>query len=505
MAKIAKVFFKNVENNPQKTAISCDGQEYTYRELAYLVNRWSHLMNNNGIKYGDNIGVLLHNSIDFVALMLVAANIGAALVPLSPGLPVSAINKAFQYSDVKHIVGNINTFENLIPSDILFADGLWLCMDGELPHAQSFQKLISEMPSEPIKNDNMGENEPFILTMTSGSTGEPKPIVLTQKNKYDRAFAAIDLYSITSSDVILASTPLYHSLAERLVLLPLLIGATSILMPRFSASEWLKCIQENSVSFTIAVSSQLKQIAEILKYSYPPEIESLRCIVSSSALLENHVKGELLSKLNCDFHECYGTSEISIASNLDKNNAKTKLKSVGKPAPNTDIKILKEDGKFANCEEAGEIICKTPLLFGGYYKLQELTNKAMFGEYFRTGDIGYLDKDGFLYFLDRKKDIIITGGINAYPKDIESVILELSFIEECAAFPFPDEKLGEIIAVAIVPKQNTEFNLKTVKFHCARYLADFQQPRKYFTVDRLPKNNMGKLTKHRLIEQFALS
>jgi acyl-CoA synthetase (AMP-forming)/AMP-acid ligase II len=266
----------------------------------------------------------------------------------------------------------------------------------------------------------------------------------------------------------------------------------------------LKSVKEQEVTFTIAVSSQLRQIAEILNSPFLPEINSLRCIVSSSALLESYTKKELINKLHCDFHECYGTSEIAIATNLNIVSSKNKLKSVGCAIDNVDVKILKEDNTFAGTNEVGEIVCKTPMLFGGYYKLPELTKQAMFGDYFCTGDIGKIDEEGFLYFLDRKKDLIISGGINIYPSDIEEVILKLDDIAEVAAFPYPDKNLGEVIAVACVLKNKDKFNLRNLKFHCAKYLADFQQPRQYFILNKLPKNNMGKLIKHRLVEMFGI-
>lgn len=503
MGSIAKIFFENAKKNPQKMAIWCEGETISYQELEILVNKWSNLLKENGVHYKDHIGVLLPNNIEFVALMLVCANLGTAIVPLNPTLPANAIECAFNSSDVKHIIGISSALETLNRANLPAAVGLWLSMEEEVNGASSFEKLIKNASENQIDNSNITGDEALILTLTSGSTGEPKPIVLTQNNKIARANAAFELYSVTKEDRILAATPLYHSLAERLVLMPMLIGATSILMARFSPSMWLKCVKEQSVTFTIAVSSQLSQIAEFLTSPFLPEIDSLRCIVSSSALLENHIKAELLAKLKCDFHECYGASEIAIATNLNIVDSKIKLKSVGKAAPGVDVKILKEDKTFAGVNEPGEIICKTPMLFGGYYKLPELTKKAMFGEYFCTGDVGKLDEEGFLTFLDRKKDLIITGGINVYPNDIEKVIMELPFIEECAAISLPDDRLGEVVAVALVAKEGQEIDLRTVKFHCAKYLADFQQPRKYFIIEKLPRNNMGKLTKHVLVEQFT--
>jgi long-chain acyl-CoA synthetase len=350
-------------------------------------------------------------------------------------------------------------------------------------------------------------DDAFILSMTSGSTGDPKPIILTQRTKLNRAAAAITLYGITQQDRTLAATPLYHSLAERLVLIPLLTGGTSVLMAKFSASEWLKCVEAHSVTFTIAVSSQLKQIVEQLAQIDPSLLASLRCVVSSSALLEAELKAKLLGKLNCEFHECYGASEIAIASNLDRVSAQTKLNSVGVAAPGVDIRIIDAIDDIARTGEPGEIVCKTDMLFGGYFKRPDLTRAAMWNNYFRTGDVGKLDEDGFLYFLGRKKDIIITGGVNVYPTDIEAVVANHPSVLEAAAFAYPDQRLGEIVAVAIVARDTVSFHsngdLRKIRFHCAERLADFQQPRKFFLIDALPRNSMGKLMKFQLVKTFS--
>jgi long-chain acyl-CoA synthetase len=501
VSKIAQSFFENARITPDKTAIWCDEISISYAQLADLVRRWNCSMAARGMKSGDHIGVLLPNCIEFVALMVLAADMGVVLVPLNTTLPLSAICRAFQASDVRHVVGTAQVFAELIPSkagDLFFVDGVWLSIDEGLEGVPALKELLENQKPDCKPLLSTQEEEPFILTMTSGSTGDPKPIILTQRTKYNRSAAAIELYSITSSDRILAATPLYHSLAERLVLIPLISGGTSILMTRFSPTEWLRCVREQKVSFTIAVSSQLRQIAEQLGGADSPSIHSLRCVVSSSAQLDTRLKIELISKLHCKFHECYGTSEIAIASNLDGESDTSKLQSVGLAAPGVDIRVLLENGQTAESGEPGEIACKTPMIFGGYYKRPDLTAAAMCGDYFRTGDIGKIDSDGYLYYLGRTKDIIITGGINVYPKDVESVLLEYPDISECAVFSLPDDKLGEIIAAALVFRDAAEFDQRKIRRHCAERLADFQQPRKYFILQELPKNGMGKIIKRSL-------
>jgi long-chain acyl-CoA synthetase len=512
MSEIARTFFEQARRTPDKCAIWCEREPMTYDQLAVFVRCWSNAMVLRGVERGDHIAVLLPNNIEFVALMLVAAQLGAVLVPMNPSLAVGDVNRAFQAADVKHLVATSAILNGLLLSKKLensLVSGTWIIIDDDLlpnadnSHIYLLEDLLKSVSSEVVPETQASSNDPFILTMTSGSTGNPKPIILTQQIKLHRVAAAVELYQVTEADITLTATPLYHSLAERLVLIPLLTGGTAVLMRAFSPSAWLRCVSELSVSFTIAVSSQLRQIVQMLAQEPASLVSSLRCIVSSSALLDPSVKMDLLSKFSGDFHECYGASEIAIATNLDSVAAQKKLKSVGQAAPGVEIKILQENGDMAKTGESGEIICKTPMIFAGYYKNSDLTRQSMCEAYFRTGDVGRLDEDGFLYYLGRQKEIIITGGINVYPSDIECVLADHPAILECAAFPFPDKLLGEIVAVAIVPQDADNFNKRNVRFHCAEHLADFQQPRKIFIVDELPKNEMGKIMKQDLLKKFG--
>lgn len=322
--------------------------------------------------------------------------------------------------------------------------------------------------------------------------------------------AHIRVYDISKEDRILAATPLYHSLAERLVILPLILGATSILLPRFTPELWLKCASEQKPTFTIAVSAQLAQILELLKKPDVPTIDSFRSIVSSSALLEASVKYELIEQLKCEFHEMYGASEVSTVTDICFQKSPGKQKSVGIPFDEAKVRILRDDNNTdydTDCApyEIGEIACKTQLQCKGYYKQEAMMEAAMFEGYFRTGDLGYMDEDGYLYFSGRKKELIITGAVNVYPHDIDVIVGRIPEVEECAAFAYPDSRLGEVVALAVVPKEECEINLRALKTYCARNLADFQQPHKIYVVDKLPKNTMGKLQRMSILDYVRAS
>lgn len=504
MSKLIRDLLKNAMNAPDKIAIKCGHQERTYSEFCNNISRLATGFRNKGICSGDCMGVFLPNCVEFVETLFAAASIGVAIAPLSPSLPAPAILKAMESVNARHFIGTPYSLMELEKG--IDANGALRLAIGNQPGEgyTLWDNFLDNITScNPIKDDNSFNNNALIYTMTSGSTGTPKPIVLSQENKYLRAKVAADIYDITSTDIILAATPLYHSLAERLVILPLILGATSIILPRFSPEVWYNSIIDEKITFTIAVSSQLKKFAEIAEKSEIKEIKSLKCIVSSSALLDTQTRTKLLEILQCNFHECYGTSEIAIATNNKFDKIKGKINSVGQAIPGVNVRIVDENDQDVKEGQPGEIICQTPMLFSGYYQLPELTKNAIRGGWFHTGDIGYMDDEGFLYFLSRKKDIIITGGINVYPADVESVILLYSDIAACAAFSLPDEQLGEVVAVAVVSRSGTPINMRSLKFYCASNLADFQIPHHFFELKELPINSMGKIVKHKLTEMFS--
>lgn len=499
---MADLFYKAVDENPDKLAIWCDGEKMTYREFGTLVSKYANYLTAHGVHYGDIIGIPMTNSIESVALIMASAAIGAGLAPINPTIPIDAIDNAFRAGRVRHLIARKAFYKGIRGQDFSYLTGCRLCLDGEIEDADSFSEVLNASDARPDYSRITG-SETLILTMTSGSTGVPKPIELTQENKLNRAEAHIRLYRITPEDRILAATPLYHSLAERLVILPLLIGGTSILLPRFTPILWLNCVKDQQVSFTIAVSAQLSQIVQLLSSPFVPEISSLRAIVSSSALLEPHVRSELIRKLNCDFHEMYGTSECSTVTSINFRESAEKQQSVGRPLPGVEIRILDDAGQALPVGQIGEIAVKTCLRCASYYGMPEKMEEATVDGFFRTGDLGRLDGDGYLYFAGRKKELIITGGVNVYPQDVENKILTLPAVEECAAFPYADERLGEVVAIAIVVKEGMTITKREVQIFCARNLADFQQPHKIFFLNELPRNAMGKLTKMKLPEIVA--
>lgn len=485
---------------PQKMALLIDDRRFNYAELARDVDALSRGLAAAGLAAGEHVGLVLPNCAPFVVTLLAAARLGLVLVPQSPGLSAEAIDSTFDAADVRHLIAWHGLAGQL---DGRRRAGVKIVVGAAADGWTSYDALLDEPAREVAVAPLLPAEHPYLLILTSGSTGQPKPIVLSQATKVLRAEAAGQLYGVTAGDVTLAATPLYHSLAQRLVLMPLLTGGTSVVLGHFTPTAWIEAVHRHGVTFSIAVSSQLKAILA-QGDRLADRLRSLRCLVSSSALLDDETKARLIDQLDCDFHECYGASEIAIATNLSPAAAREKLGSVGRAIPGVVVAILGEDGQLAPTGCAGEIVCHTPMRYSGYYRQPETTAAAQWHGHFRTGDLGRMDADGFLYFLGRIKDIIITGGVNVYPKDIEDVVMRHPAVEECAAIPLADDGLGEVVGVVVAFKDGEQPPaLRDLQRLCMQHLGDYQQPRRFITLPALPKNAMGKLDKLTLRNTYS--
>ncbi len=492
------------EAYPDRVAINCDNMEYTYRALAETVARYSHFMTENGVSAGDVIGIPLTNSVGSVALLLAVSAIGASITPINPTQPINAVKNIFESVGVKHIFGRARFISECAEGGITVS-GISVSTDKALEGAlllSDSESCDAQMPNV----DAISLDAPIILTTTSGSTGTPKPINLTLKALYRRGLAFRDTYGVLDGENVMASTPLFHTLAIQLTFMSILAKASFYLLPRYTPAIWLDAIEKYHIHMTVAVSVQLASVLDYMKQKGIETIEGIRCIVSSSALLDAEVRSELIRRLSCEFHENYGTSETSTVSSINYKIVTNKQKSVGSPFGGAELRILRADGSVADANEIGEITAKTPLFFGGYYQRPELTEEAFADGFFKTGDLGYLDEDGFLYYSGRKKEMISSGAINVFPSDIEQVVNTLPGVAECAAFAYSDERLGEVVALVAVPNGECELKKRAIRSHCLKNLADYQQPHHYFvSAEPLPRNAMGKLMRMQINEYIERS
>jgi long-chain acyl-CoA synthetase len=504
---IIESILKNAKRFPDKPAVIFGEDVLTYQALVEQTHKVSYAFNRLGIGQGTFVGLLLTNSIEFVLSMLGAADLGASIAPMSNTLGRKDLLTAIKLIDIKFVVGWHVTMKNIFD---LNEEGFVLPRDhcitvgGKVEGCHFFDDLINEDPEDyELNSYGIDANTDFILTMTSGSTSEPKPIVFTQSTKIVRSLAAQKLYGITEYDITLTPTPLYHSISQRLVLMPLITGGTSVIMKNFTSKGWFEMVERHKITFCIAVSAQLEIILSELD-NIKNDLSSMRCIVCCCALLRVDVKERLFNAFECDVHECYGASEVGIISDLSCHGKNSKLHTVGVAVPGAEIEIVDDSGKKVSTGEIGEITCKSTACFSRYYGNEESTQKSFRRGYFYTGDMGYMDEENHLVFCSRKKEIIITGGTNVYPADVEAVLNQYPLVKEVSVVGVEDEKLGERVVAFIIQKEEGTLTSRELQRHCMNNLADYQKPLSYVFVRDFPRTPLGKILKRKLVDQFKV-
>ncbi|WP_404338891.1 class I adenylate-forming enzyme family protein [Pseudoalteromonas mariniglutinosa] len=500
MNNIFERVYQQSVNQPTKVAIVYEKERLTYQALIQQVLILSARFKALGMVKGQRIALFAPNGPEYAVILLAAAKLGLAVVPLPITLKGHALENALKSIPVALTIAWSSVSVQLLKANLVQADNLI-----SLNRKIADELLWEEVLSSELKDDTHWcdvPDFPYILTMTSGSTGSPKPIVLTQDCKINRAFAAtVHYYNLTVEDIVLVSTPLYHSLAQRGLLMPLMLGATTVIMTKFNVAKWFEVVEEQQISFLFAVSSQLDMLVNEIHLA--KNMASLKCIVSSSAVLASATKAKLIANFDCRLHECYGASEVGVVSDFCLNEHNDKQGSVGKALPFVKIKITNNNNDVLPVGEVGQIFCQSKTEFAGYLKLPEKTKLAYDSEgYFATGDLGYLDEDGFLYYVGRNNDVISSGGINVYPQDIEGVIKMHPDIEDCVAFAFPDTQFGEVIKVVYTTRTDA-INEADLRKLCLQELTDYQQPRFLERVDSLAKSSLGKILRQSVKELFS--
>ena len=468
-----------------------NGETLTYSQLICLVetrvNQISSL-----IKQGQTrVALCIPEGIEIPINVLALNYLNVTVIPLNPTLQVDQINHLLASVDADLLITYLTKSQ-------LFDKAR---TDFQIVELEALNSQVEGKRSLYLNTDTSSNYDEFLITLSSGSTGSPKPIVLSEKNKLDRFKQAVQLYDVNSDDVILCASPFFHSLGQRLTFLPLLAGATLVQLTRFTARNWCETVVDHGVTFTIPVSSHLHELVEPL-LTMPHRFSSLRCLVSSSAVINDDVKEKLFDTLSCEFHEMYGASEIATATNLNREQAVLKPKSVGVPCPGVEVMVVDEDLELCKPMEMGQIIVQSPLVSAGYYNLSDTTEESFTEGYFLTGDLGYFDDDGYLYFVDRKKDIIISGGMNIYPSDIEEIIKEHKLVNDCVVIGIYDNYLGEIPVAVLVCDENRKMLEKEIRTMVKKRLAAFQHPAKYFQRNNLPLTASGKVDRKSLREEL---
>ena len=475
---IIDLFDLSLVGRKSKPALEFAGETFTFGQIDQRSNRMAHFLMSKGLQNGDRICIYLENCVEMIDLYIACAKLGVIFVP---------INILYKEREVTHILSDAEP-------KLLFAD---VPVPGGFEAIQLEHLIIevSRQSDESIKVRTTGDS-PAAIVYTSGTTGMSKGAILTHNNFISNGQNLVTCWQITENDKFLLALPLFHvhSLANGIHSW-LMSGCFMKLLVRFehqkAADEFLTFQPTLFYGVPTIYIRLLDQPNEITQQIG----KNARLFVCGSAPLPAQVMEDFEEKYGHVILERYGMTE-TLMNISNPYTGERRAGTVGFPLPGISVKILLPNGQLASIEEEGEVCVKGPNVFFGYWKREQATAEAFVEGYFKTGDMGILSEDGYFTLKGRKSDLIISGGFNIYPREIEEFLLEQNGVLEAAVVGIPHETRGEMPIAYIVP--NESYNEQEIEDLCKKTFASFKIPRSFITVDNLPRTALGKVQKHLL-------
>lgn len=473
------------ENIPAEyVALKSNEKSISYGELRENIGKFRSYFEGLGVTKGDYVGLYYKNSPEFIYVYFAIVSMGAVIVPFNRMLTGSEAEYIAKDSKIKLIV-TMNKLD----------------MDSK------YKQLILPEVMEDIMNTTITEKKKIEVSRddvttviyTSGTTGQPKGAMLTHENLVSNTESAIKHFGVVKEDKFLCVLPMFHSFAWTVcVLTPLRMGASIVILENFMPKDAIRTIFEEEITIVAGVPTMYFYL---LTLGDKDAYKHVKYFISGGASLPVDTLEAFRKKFDITIYEGYGLSEASPIVSINPL-GRIKPGSIGLPIPNVQVKVVDAEGQEQPIGIKGELLVKGPNVMKGYKNLPEITEKTIRNNWLHTGDVAFIDQDGFIFIVDRIKDIVIVNGLNVYPREIEEAIYQYDDILEASVIGVPDQKRGEVTVAYIVVKEPENFNMKEFKDYLKKNLASYKLPKKIDVLDTLPKNSTGKIMKRTLRDLY---
>jgi long-chain acyl-CoA synthetase len=490
-----------------------DGRRFTYLEFQAAVDRAATLLASQGIGKGDVVSLLMPNSAEYIIAYFACWKIGALAGPVNSLLKEHEIEFVMNNSEAKAILvhSEFQAIIEKIRSKLPHLQTI-INFDNEAEATRSCQKpgreggpLSQDALTDARTSDTISRDDDAIIIYTSGTTGKPKGCLLTHANIIANARQISEWLNFSESDRLLTIMPLFHMNAVSVTTMSALYaGGSTVISPRFSASRFWNLLSDYKITSFGSVATMLSMLLNTYPDGVPEGLvtDQLRFAMCGSAPVPAEVMKKFEEIFNCPVIEGYGLSESTCRSTFNPPDERRRAGSCGMPIGN-EMKVVDDDDNEVGEGELGEIVLRGENILKGYFKNPEATERAFRGGWFHTGDIGYRDQEGFFYIVDRKSDMIIRGGENIYPREIDEVLYQHPAVAAAATIGVPDQLYGEEVAAFIVLKEGKRATEEELISHCQAELADYKCPKSIRIVRDIPKGPTGKLLKRELARTYS--
>jgi long-chain acyl-CoA synthetase len=477
-----------------------DGRRYTYSEFDQAVNRTASMLAGQGIGKGDVVSLLMPNSVEYILAYFACWKLGALAGPVNSLLKESETAFVVGNSEAKAILVNSEYSERVasIRSQLPYLASV-IVFDDEASATVAFRDAGRPTGSLVSKDDDA------IIIYTSGTTGKPKGCLLTHGNVIANARQISEWLSFTPDDRLLTIMPLFHMNAVSVTTVSALFaGGSTVISAKFSAKRFWQTISDYQITSFGSVATMLSMLLNTYSDGVPAGLQTaqLRFAMCGSAPVPAEVMKRFETTFNCPVVEGYGLSESTCRSTFNPPDERRRPGSCGLPIGN-EMKVVNDNDEEVAEGELGEIVLRGENILKGYYKNPDATATAFRHGWFHTGDVGYRDKDGFFFIVDRKSDMIIRGGENIYPREIDEVLYQHPSVAAAATIGVPDQLYGEEVAAFVVLKEGPKASAEELIAFCNQSLADYKCPKSIHLVKDIPKGPTGKLLKRELARIYA--